>query len=134
VVSVLIKGIGFQLIQEILTIIFFGNIVFKFSIKNPISADIQIRFIDFVALESNIIFRGKHKFENFVLTSKEESWSPKIMSKIRSLGGEDTYSTSDTRKVGDIFVLSANISIRTPGTNRGLVILKLEFPPARCTL
>jgi len=37
-------------------------------IENPISADIQIRFIHFVAVESCFIFRAKHTFENFVLT------------------------------------------------------------------
>jgi hypothetical protein len=37
-------------------------------IENPISADIQIRFIHFVALESCLIFTAKHTFENFVLT------------------------------------------------------------------
>ena len=93
-------------------------------IENPISADIQIQSINAVALESGFVFRAEHKFENFVLTvceinllildlrlvwpwqSKEESWSPKIMSKIR--GGEDIYSPSG--KVDDIFVLSADIT------------------------
>ena len=37
-------------------------------IENPISADIQIRFIHFVAIQSGLIFRAKHTFENFVLT------------------------------------------------------------------
>ena len=44
------------------------GLIFMFNmIENPISADIQIRFIEFVALESGFVFSAKHKFENFLL-------------------------------------------------------------------
>jgi len=134
VVPVHIKGIGFQLIKEVrsylpLTKLFSRNFPFKFSIRNPISAEIQIRTINFVALQFGHLFLAEHNIENFVLTSKGESWSPKIMSNLKFLG-EDTHSTAVTSdEEDDIFVLSANlnITIRTPGANRGLDIQNLSF-------
>lgn len=98
-----------------------------YMIENPISADIQIRFIDFVALQSGFVFSAKHKFENFVLIvceinfyclstwdsfdhgwqSKEESWSPKIKSQV---GGCEGTTNSFSSKVDDIYVLSADIT------------------------
>lgn len=44
-----------------------GGLIFNM-IENPISANIQIRFINFVAFESDLTFSAKHKFENFILT------------------------------------------------------------------
>jgi len=43
-------------------------------IENPISADLQIRFIDFVAFESSLFFSGNHEFEDFVITVCENNF------------------------------------------------------------
>ena len=106
-----------------------GSLISMFNmIENPISADLQIRFVSFVAFEFGRIFEAEHKFKDFVLTvckinwfsswllkliwswqSQEVSWSPKVMSKVSI----DTDSDSDTDyvpgRVGDIFA-SANIT------------------------
>ena len=92
-------------------------------IENPISADLQIRSMEFVAYESSLVISGNHKFEDFVIPvcennfyhisffrltnlwqGKEESWSPKVMIKVSNIG---EYSSSG--KVDDIFVTSASI-------------------------
>lgn len=103
VVPVTIKGIGFRLIQEVhsyfpLRFLAYSPpgrwfYVWHDMTENPISADIQIRFIDFVAFESSLIFRAKHKFENFVLTVREinfywfSSWDSFDHGRVRSNPG-----------------------------------------------
>lgn len=131
VVPAKIKGIGFRLIQGIrsywpLTKIFSTSVAIKFSIENPISADLQIRFIEVVAFDAGFAFIAKQELNDFVLTQRNKAyWSPKLVCKITNWEGTSHNSQSD--KVKDIFVISANITIRTPGTNRGLDIQNLSL-------
>lgn len=82
-------------------------LIFIFNIiENPISADIQIRFINFVALESGFIFLAKHKFKNFVLTVCEinsywfSTWDWLHHGRVRrKLGAPKLWAQSEEEKI-----------------------------------